>query len=448
MVKVITYGTYDLLHYGHIRLLERAKALGDYLIVGVTSDVFDRERGKINVQQSLMERVEAVRATGLADEIIIEEYEGQKIDDIKRLNVDIFTVGSDWKGKFDYLSAYCKVVYLDRTSGVSSTEIRSEQQVVRLGLVGESPILNKIERESQYVNGLESGKVFTLNDAYLSDNLKRPAQQAASYQDLLDDCDALYVISAPEKHYAQIREALQKGKHVLCESPVTMETEQWEELRQMAKDKQLVLMDSIKTAYSVAYYRLLLLAKGGIIGDIISVDATCTSLVDFDPTQDSQKSLYEWNSICAWGPTALLPIFQLLGTAFTSKQIATHFLDENQKYDAFTKISFVYPHAVASLKVGQGVKSEGSLVISGTKGYIYVPAPWWKTDYFEVRYENPQNNKRYFYQLDGEGLRYMLLSFLKAIRTGKDFSYVSGDISRAIIQIISDFEKRCDMAMI
>ena len=180
MVKVITYGTYDLLHYGHIRLLERAKALGDYLIVGVTSDVFDRERGKINVQQSLMERVEAVRATGLADEIIIEEYEGQKIDDIKRLNVDIFTVGSDWKGKFDYLSAYCKVVYLDRTSGVSSTEIRSEQQVVRLGLVGESPILNKIERESQYVNGLESGKVFTLNDAYLSDNLKRSAQQAAA----------------------------------------------------------------------------------------------------------------------------------------------------------------------------------------------------------------------------------------------------------------------------
>ena len=158
----------------------RAKALGDYLIVGVTSDTFDRERGKINVQQSLMERVEAVRATGLADEIIIEEYEGQKIDDIKRLNVDIFTVGSDWKGKFDYLKAYCQVVYLDRTSGVSSTEIRSEQQVVRLGLVGESPILNKIERESQYVNGLESGKVFTLNDAYLSASLTRPSQQAAS----------------------------------------------------------------------------------------------------------------------------------------------------------------------------------------------------------------------------------------------------------------------------
>ena len=81
MVKVIHTVLTDLLHYGHIRLLERAKALGDYLIVGVTSDTFDRERGKINVQQSLMERVEAVRAAGIADEIIIEEYEGQKIDE-------------------------------------------------------------------------------------------------------------------------------------------------------------------------------------------------------------------------------------------------------------------------------------------------------------------------------------------------------------------------------
>ncbi len=448
MIKVITYGTYDLLHYGHIRLLERAKALGDYLIVGVTSDTFDRERGKINVQQSLMERIEAVRATGLADEIIVEEYEGQKIDDIKRYDVDIFTVGSDWKGKFDYLKAYCKVVYLDRTTGVSSTEIRSEQQPIRLGLVGESPILNKIERESQYVNGLESGKVFTLNDTYLSKTLCKQENQVDSYQELLADSDALYVISAPSLHYVQIKEALEQGKHVLCESPITMDANQWQELLKIARQKQLVLMDSIKTAYSVAYYRLLLLAKGGIIGDIMSVDATCTSLIDFDPTQDAQKNLYEWNSICAWGPTALLPIFQLLGTDYASKQIATHFLDEEKKYDAFTKISFVYPHAVASLKVGQGVKSEGSLVISGTKGYIYVPAPWWKTDYFEVRYENPQNNKRYFYQLDGEGLRYMLLSFLKAIRQKKDFSYVSPEISGAIIDVISDFEERKDMVLV
>lgn len=448
MIKVITYGTYDLLHYGHIRLLKRAKALGDYLIVGVTSDTFDRERGKINVQQTLMERVEAVQATGLADEIIVEEYEGQKIDDIKRLGVDIFTVGSDWKGKFDYLNDYCRVVYLERTDGVSSSEIRSEQQPVTLGFVGESPIINKIEHESKYVNGLVAGKVFTLNDRFLSDSLKDKARQTSSFDELLDASDALYIISAPELHYSQIKQALERGKHVLCESPVTLRPEEWRELKALAAEKKVVLLDAIKTAYSMAYNRLLLLAKSGIIGDIVSVDTSCTSLLEFDSTQDINQEQLEWNSVCAWGPTAMLPIFQLLGTDYVSKRIVTRFVDEERSYDAFTSIMFIYPHAVASLKVGQGVKSEGEMVVSGTKGYIYVPAPWWKTDYFEVRYEDPHNNKRYFYQLDGEGLRYELLSFLKTIRLERDFNYVADTTSEEIVKVLADFYARHEMTVI
>ena len=91
----------------------------------MTADDFDKSRGKLNVRQSLIERVEAVRGTGLADEIVVEEYEGQKIDDIRRYGVDIFAIGSDWKGQFDYLSEYCRVVYLDRTEGVSSSQLRS-----------------------------------------------------------------------------------------------------------------------------------------------------------------------------------------------------------------------------------------------------------------------------------------------------------------------------------
>ena len=103
MKKVITYGTYDLLHEGHLNLLKRAKALGDYLIVGVTTDNFDIDRGKLNVRNNVLERVESVRQTGLADQIIIEEYIGQKIDDIQKYDIDIFAIGSDWEGKFDYL---------------------------------------------------------------------------------------------------------------------------------------------------------------------------------------------------------------------------------------------------------------------------------------------------------------------------------------------------------
>jgi choline-phosphate cytidylyltransferase len=91
------------------------------------------------------------------------------------------------------------------------------------------------------------------------------------------------------------------------------------------------------------------------------------------------------------------------------------------------------------MKIGQGVKSEGELIISGTQGYIYVPAPWWKTDYFEVRYENPANNKRYFYQLEGEGIRYEIVSFLKTIQRGTDYHYIDDNVSKAIVEVMQDF---------
>lgn len=446
MIKVITYGTYDLIHKGHIRLLERAKALGDYLIVGVTADSFDRERGKINVQQTLIERIEAVRATGLADEIIVEEYEGQKIDDIKRLGIDIFTVGSDWEGHFDYLKEFCKVVYLERTQGISSSEIRAEKRDMRIGLIGESPILNKIEHESHYVNGLSISGVYSRDTTYFSSELKKLTTYN-SIDDLLENSDGVYIISSPKHHYDDIKSALSKGRHVLCESPITICEDQLAELYTIAESNKCILMDSLKTAYSLAYYRLCLLAKSGIIGKIVSIDATCTSLYNVEIDNEGMLSNI-WNSICAWGPTALLPVFQLLGTDYSSKTIATHLLREDLDYDTFTKISLIYPHAVASIKVGQGVKSEGELIISGTKGYIYVPAPWWKTDYFEVRYENPADNKRHFYPLEGEGLRYELVSFLKSISSGNKYSYIDKNISKAIVNITQNFYERKDTVLL
>lgn len=435
MIKVITYGTYDLLHYGHIRLLERAKALGDYLIVGVTADDFDKTRGKINVQQTLMERVEAVRATGIADEIIIEEYEGQKIDDIIKYDVDIFTVGSDWTGYFDYLKEYCKVVYLERTQGVSSTKIRAEKRQIKLGIVGESLLASKVAKECKYVNGLVISGVYTTNEQLEIEN------KMESFADLLNESDALYIISKPSLHYAQIKEALEKGKHVLCETPISLSSEQSDELHTIAAANNCILMDSIKTAYATAYSRMLFVAKGGKIGKIVSVDATATSLRDIELIEDN-KTNNTWNSINAWGPTVMLPVFHLLGTKYKTKKIISKML--NDTFDVFTKIDFIYDNAVATIKVGKGVKSEGELIVSGTKGYIYVPAPWWKTDYFEVRYENSDENKRYFYQLDGEGIRNELVSFLKAIETGKDRSYISREISNAMCKVIEDFYNKKD----
>ena len=440
MVKVITYGTYDLLHFGHIRLLERAKALGDYLIVGVTADGFDQARGKINVQQSLMERIEAVKATGLADEIVVEEYEGQKIDDIKRFDVDIFTVGSDWKGHFDYLNEFCKVVYLERTEGVSSSEIRSEERTLRIGLVGELPALDKFRKECEYVNGASISGVYSLDNRLLSDELKA-FPTFNEYQQLLDVSDAVFIYSSSEYHYDQVYSALRNKKHVLCESPLALSVSQWKKLKEEANAQHVVLMDSIKTAYATAYYRLLLMVKSGIIGDVVTVDSICTSQTNLMMSK-AENFPYIWNSMSEWGPTAMLPIFQLLGTDYSDKVITTRLQEGSSDFDLFTKISFIYPHGVASMKIGQGVKSEGELIISGTKGYIYVPAPWWKTDYFEVRFENPTNNKRYFYQLEGEGIRYEVVSFLKAIQRGMNYGYIDDTISEAITRIMQDFKDK------
>lgn len=440
MIKVITYGTYDLLHYGHIRLLERAKALGDYLIVGVTADDYDKTRGKIDVQQSLMERIEAVRATGLADEIIVEEYEGQKIDDIKRYAVDIFAIGSDWQGKFDYLKEYCEVVYLDRTQGVSSTEIRAKARDFRFGLVGEASFLNKIENESRYVSGLTVEAVYSEDSGLLSKRLRAFALKTKTYHEFLDKIDLVYIASNPIKHYEQIKLALMKGKHVLYESPCCLKQDEYKELCSLANQKNLILMEGIKTAFSTAYSRLLLLIKSGKIGEVVSVDATCTSLKAVKQADKSWMDR-EWNSICAWGPTALLPVFQILGTHYLDKHVTTSFYDKEHRFDLFSKIDFIFPHAVASVKVGKGVKSEGCLIISGTKGYVYVPAPWWKTEYFEIRYENASENKRYFYQLEGEGIRYELVTFVNSVVTKSPHAYIDDKVSSEIVKVMEDFQR-------
>ena len=193
-----------------------------------------------------------------------------------------------------------------------------------------------------------------------------------SYDELLDQCDAVYIISQPHEHYSQIKQALEAGKHVLCESPIALSVKDYEELNKLASDKELILMDGIKTAYATAYDRLVVLAKSGRIGDIVSVDAVCTSMFDFERHEDKTKV---WNSITAWGPTAMLPIFHLLGTDYTRADITTRLYQPDSDFDIFTKVAFTYPNAVASIKVGVGVKSEGELIISGTKGYLYIPAP-------------------------------------------------------------------------
>lgn len=129
MRKIITYGTFDLLHYGHINLLQRAKALGDYLIVALSTDEFNKfEKNKI-CYFSYEERKKLIEAIRYVDLVIPEENWEQKISDIKEYKVDVFVMGNDWEGKFDYLSEFCEVVYFERTPEISSTQIKQDMGI-------------------------------------------------------------------------------------------------------------------------------------------------------------------------------------------------------------------------------------------------------------------------------------------------------------------------------
>ncbi len=123
MIRVITYGTFDLLHYGHINLLKRAKEMGDYLIVGLSTDEFNKIKGK-ECYFTYEERKKLIEAIRYVDLVIPEESWEQKVKDIKELKIDILVMGDDWKGKFDYLKKYCKVIYLPRTPEISTTQIK------------------------------------------------------------------------------------------------------------------------------------------------------------------------------------------------------------------------------------------------------------------------------------------------------------------------------------
>lgn len=415
MKKVITYGTYDLLHQGHINLLRRAKALGDFLIVGVTNDSFDRERGKLNVRNNVLERVEAVKATGYADQIIIEDYVGQKIDDIQKYDVDTFAIGSDWEGKFDYLRDYCEVVYLPRTEGISSTMLREESTVdVRVGIIGCGRVAKRFPAEVSVVSGVKLVAVFDINPkaAATIANFSQDTVIYENIEEFYDVVDAVYIATPHLTHYEYIKQCIAANKHILCETPLVLKGERAKEVYSLANEKGLFLMEANKTAHCPAFNHLMVMIKSGVIGEVVDVEASLSKLWDddkslreFDPNQ-AGGSMYELGSY------PLLPILKLCGINYENINLYSRMKDG---VDMYTKGVFRYKNAVCSFKVGLGVKTEGNLIISGTKGYAYVPAPWWKTDYFELRYEDQNQNKKFFYKWDGAGLRYEIQEFISCI---------------------------------
>ena len=442
MTKVITYGTFDLFHEGHYKLLERAKALGDYLIVGVTTEHFDETRGKFDVIDPIMKRIENVKNTGFADMIIVEDHEGQKIEDIQKYGVDIFTLGSDWVGAFDYLKTFCKVVYLERTPIVSSTMLRgSTFKVTKLGIVGTGRIAERFLMESRYASGLAVIGAYNPDQESVSQFRKKCAEyelpvETEDYELFLAGVDAVYIASTHETHYSYVKAALSAGKHVLCEKPLAFTRKESEELYELASSKKAVLMEAIKAAYCPGFQQLLNVVQSGKIGEIKDVEA-CFSRIAAAESRERTDARYG-GAFLEYGGNALMPIIKILGKNYES--VTFDSINNELGTDDYTKIQIRYKDAMATAKVGMAIKSEGQLVVAGTKGYVIAQSPWWLTEKFDVRYEDESIIEHYEPKFIGDGLRYEMSEFMAKIHGIGEKSYkLTAGESIAITGIVEEF---------
>lgn len=304
----------------------------------------------------------------------------------------------------------------------------SEIKTLRIGMIGTGSIASRFVQEVPHVSDCVVTAVY---NPYLVETIEfckryEISKIANTLQELFEVSDAIYVASPIATHYEYAKKALENGKHVICEMPFTQTMQEAEELYDIARRSNLVLLPALKTAYCPSFIQLIDIVESGEIGQLIDVTATVTQLL---PPQTSLEFSNE--RLLENSTYVLLAAFKLFGSQY--KKVHVHTVYEQKDGVAtesqtpsgakaiYSHIILEYGDRTASLKTGVGVKSEGSLVISGTKGYVYIPAPWWKTDYFEVRYENQNDNKKYFFPYESSGLRYEIEAFRNAVMNKSRF---------------------------
>lgn len=404
MRKVITYGTFDLFHQGHYNILKRAREIGDYLIVGVTGESYDLERGKINVRDSLATRIKNVQKTGLADQIIIEEYLGQKVDDIIKNDIDVFVVGSDWIGKFDYLRNYCEVAYLERTKDISSSFLREQEKILKMGIATDKLEDNGVIYESKYVSGIHIDSVYS-QDGDLAERYIKEYEINHCYVDydvFIENVDIVYISLPIEQRYEYVKKALMASKHVIVDSPITLDVIKLSKLFRIAHDNSVLIIENIVTAYLRAFNQLVWLINGNLIGKIVAIGASMSS-EDFE----CDKSITE---------------MLVYPTIFASKLI------QNDLINTFSNLvnlgddkmifrtQMDYGSVIFNISISKNIKTKSEFCIYGTEGKIEISDDWWNTGYFEAWIESSINKKRYCFNFEGNGFRYLLQELLIMIR--------------------------------
>ena len=284
---------------------------------------------------------------------------------------------------------------------------------MRIGIIGTGRIAHRMAAvmgelcEAVYQPKKDSAEKFAMEEkiSFASDDWESFAQRV----------DAVYIASPHGTHEAYVRRALLAGKHVLCEKPMAFTEQSCRELFAMARERNLVLMEEMKTEDCPGFKSVLSDVRSGVIGEVTDIEAAFTRLT---PSCFRERTDIDFGgSFTELGSYGMLPIFRILGTKYDDVRFISRY-DWNG-LDLYTRAIFTYGEGLhtkmATVKTGLGVKSEGQLLISGTSGYILVPSPWWLTKYYEIHFEDPNRVIRRKASYEGTGLQYRLRAFLARI---------------------------------
>lgn len=309
--------------------------------------------------------------------------------------------------------------------------------VIRVGIIGTGRIAKRFVQEMKKVQDM---KITVVCNPHMESAMGFAERNGIEYytdhmEKMADQVDAVYVATPHEKHYTYAKRMLDIGKHVLCEKPLTLSREQAEELYTLARQKECVLMEAIKTAFCPGFLEIIKVAKSGKIGEIVDVEAAFTKLTPIS-TREYQDADYG-GSFTELGTYPLLPIMAFFGTEYDDIRFFSRYFSTG--VDTYTKAYLVYGDKTATCKTGIGAKSEGQLLITGTRGYILVPSPWWLTTYFEVHYEDPDLIEKYSYPFEGAGMIYEIEAFKSRILSKQVVSMIDARKSIIMAEIMEKF---------
>ncbi len=313
---------------------------------------------------------------------------------------------------------------------------------MKLGIIGTGRIASRFVKTASEDVNIESICVYNPHKESLVKFVKDNgiSEFTTDFNEFAAVVDAVYIASPHQTHYEYAKAMLTAGKHVLCEKPMVFEKRQAEELFKLAAMRGCVLMEALKTAYCPGFSGILEAAASGKIGKITDVESCFTRLTPSNLREMTDSAC--GGCFTELGTYTLLPIIKLLGCDY--KSINFKSITAPNGVDVYTKAYIDYDNAFATAKNGFRVKSEGQLLISGTKGYIIVPSPWWLTKNFMIRYEDPSKIENYYFEFDGSGLQYELQVFEDRIK-GIDVAGIglTDDESIAMAGIMQQFlEKR------